>query len=353
MSTENTQSTHGLGCPRCGGMVPIPEGQAIVQCPFCSLRSSVRGERGVQRYQVTRRIEQHQAVEAMRRFLSGHGAIAGDAARKATLSEAFVAYVPFWTSWTRVLSWVFGQKQVGSGEHKRYEAREVRVVQDAHWNGVACDVGEFGVESVPLTNQPLLPFDADALHAGGMVFEPVGSFSDAQRSAAAEFERLVAQKAGLDRVSQTFTRYTRQRMGLVYYPLWVMRYLYRGRTFQVVVDGFSGQTLYGKAPGNVYFRAAAMVGGAALGSLVSIDGSALLFYLALQAGDSDDSGGLFVGGLAALVIGFGIIAAAYRAFRFGEQYEYRLKGAKPLDVFNPREIFSQVKELDKWIDRLT
>jgi hypothetical protein len=53
----------GLACPRCGGMVTIPEGQAIVICPYCDLRSSVSAENdpgwaddgnpgvGVRRYQ--------------------------------------------------------------------------------------------------------------------------------------------------------------------------------------------------------------------------------------------------------------------------------------------------------------
>jgi hypothetical protein len=42
-------------------MVPIPEGQAVVRCPFCDQRSLVRGERGLRRYQVPQRIEREQA----------------------------------------------------------------------------------------------------------------------------------------------------------------------------------------------------------------------------------------------------------------------------------------------------
>ena len=79
------ESTHGLSCPNCGGMVPIPEGQVIVRCPFCDQRSLVEGDTGVQRYQLERRIDRDQASQSMRKFLSGHRAIAGDAARRATL----------------------------------------------------------------------------------------------------------------------------------------------------------------------------------------------------------------------------------------------------------------------------
>ena len=30
---SETQAMKGLGCPRCGGVVPVPEGQVIVRCP--------------------------------------------------------------------------------------------------------------------------------------------------------------------------------------------------------------------------------------------------------------------------------------------------------------------------------
>ena len=61
-------SLHGLSCPNCGGMVPIPEGQAIVHCPFCEQRSFVRGERGLRRYQVAQRVDRDKAFAGLRQF---------------------------------------------------------------------------------------------------------------------------------------------------------------------------------------------------------------------------------------------------------------------------------------------
>lgn len=315
------EGVKGLTCPNCGGMVPIPEGEVIVRCPYCDLRSMVKGDRGLLRYQVPLQVDRGQAESAYRRFLRSSRAIAGQTARSAQMTEAFVAYMPFWAAWSRVLGWVFGEKRVGSGDDRRYEPREVRVVEDMTWNAAACDVGEFGVEAIPRIDPRLEPFNADALHATGMVFEPVSLLADAQRDAESEFARQVENKARLDRLSQVFVKFIRQRMGLVYYPLWVLRYLYRGRAYQVVVDGFGGEILYGKAPGSTIYRAAVLVGGMAVGALIAIDVSSLVFYLA--AGSSDDDSGLFFAGLALIGIGIGIMIKAYRKFRFGEVYEFR------------------------------
>jgi hypothetical protein len=333
-------------------MVPIPEGQVIVRCPYCELRSVVRGERGYQRYQVPCRVDRGQAEVALGGFFSRHRAIAGDVKRRATLEEVFLAHVPFWISQGRVLGWVFGQKEVGSGDRRRLEPREVQISQEATWNGAACDVGEFGIESVPLEGLPLEPFDPLALHAHGMVFEPVGSVSEARAEAEEDFSERVRASARLDRVSQIFMRTLRPRFGLVYYPLWVLRYHYRGRSFQVLVDGYAGKVLYGKAPGNTLYRAAVLVGGMALGALLAVDGAAAAAGLGVQLGDDGEF--LFAVALIALVAGAGLMAAAYRAFRHGEQFEYRTHAGKPAPgLFEPQALFSQMKEFDQWIDQLS
>jgi hypothetical protein len=322
MSTPQKEALKGLACPRCGGMVPIPEGQAIVVCPFCDLRSWVRGERGLRRYQVPARVDREQAIQALRGFLSSSLAIGQGVAREARLNEAFVAYLPFWTVWSRVMGWVFGQEQVGSGDNKRYEPREIKIAQEMSWNGAACDVGEFGVDQVSLVERPLEPFDTQALHDRGMVFEPVSSLSEAQSAARQDFESRLRSLGKLDRVSQVILHTSRERSGLVYYPLWVLRYLYRGRAFQVVVDGFSGQVLYGKAPGSTLFRAGVLVGGMALGAFLAVDISALIAYFALQLEDGDAVLGVGALALAALAGGFGLMAVAYQRFRYGEHYEF-------------------------------
>jgi len=317
--SDSTAALHGLGCPRCGGMVPIPEGQEIVVCPFCDLRSVVSGESGVRRYQTPCRVNRAGAVKACQNFLRSSLAIAGDARSKAQISEVFLVHLPFWAAWGRGLGWIFGQESVRRNDRREYRPREIKVVQELSWNTAACEVGEFGVNRIMLDGRPLEPFEPEELHRSGMVFEPVGSAEVALELARVDFENKIRTKGNLDRVNQVFVRIINPRLGLVYYPLWIVRYLYRGRSFQVAVDGFNAEVIYGKAPGNVLYRAAILVGGMATGAFVSIDVS----YLALRFSDSDDGEGLFIFALAAFLGGLGMMYASYRKFRYGEEYEYQ------------------------------
>jgi hypothetical protein len=130
--------------------------------------------------------------------------------------------------------------------------------------------------------------------------------------------------AEVDRVLQTFIRTVNPRTGLVYYPLYILRYLYRGRSFQVAVDGLTGKVLYGKAPGNTWFRAAIMVAGMAAGAFLIVDICSLITYFSIVAASADDDalGGL-VFALLTVAAGVGAISAGYHRFRYGEVYEFR------------------------------
>jgi hypothetical protein len=186
------------------------------------------------------------------------------------------------------------------------------------YNTVACDVGEFGVRRISLEGRLLEPFNGEDLHRSGMVFEPVGSEEEALKEAENAFQESVRQDTALDRSAQIFSRILSPRLGLVYYPVWVIRYLFRGRIFQVVVDGYDGALLYGKAPGNLLFRVISLVGGMALGAFLAIDVSAALISFS-----SDSDNDLFGLVLAVFAAGLGLMYAGYRRFRYGEHYEFQ------------------------------
>jgi hypothetical protein len=345
----------GLGCPRCGGMVPVPEGQAVVICPYCDQRSILSGLRGVRRYQAPLKVGRDEALDKLKGFLNGKFQVARDCARLSKVSEIFLVHLPFWAVWARGLAVAFGQVKVGSGNNERWEPREKKLSRDLNWNLPACEVGEFGVRQVSLEGCVLEPFDAAALHRSGMVFEPVGSSEAALETARAHFDETIRGEVQMARTAQVFTRLVRPRLGLVYYPLWVVRYHYHGRSFQVVVDGYSGQLLYGKAPGSVGYRAGVLVGGMAAGAVIAVDLPALILA---SASSSDDNPFLFA--LFIFVVGLGVMYGAYRTFRYGEHYEYhrfrvpgKNKGALggaaamlnlPGDLKQIREIVAQVEQ---------
>jgi len=316
---EKAEAALGLACPNCQGRLKIADGVRIIRCPFCDLRSLVRGERGVMRYQAPRRLDRAAALEKVKGYLRGLDRAPG-LSRQASFTDLFVVYLPFWSEWAEIGAWVFGKKQVGSGKTRRLEPREVRLLGRRNWNQAACDVHEFGVKDISLAGQQLEAFDPDALHADGMVFEPVTAGGAAWAEASLAIDEDVRAEAKLDQIASAHIHRIGGRRALVYYPLWVARYTFRQRAYQVVVDGADGKVLYGKAPGNIWFRAAALIAGFAVGALILVDGTALASQVVINADDSDSAVLLCL----PPVLGGAIMLAAYRRFRFGELLERRM-----------------------------
>lgn len=303
----------GLTCPNCSGVVPTPEGARVVACPFCDVRSLVQGERGVQRWQIRNKIERQQAMAAVQGFFSGMNK-ARDLKQAAKIKELFLVYLPYWRVHAFVAGWLFGRVKSGKDSTKPIE---VEVMEEMLWNDAAADVSEFGVHSVSASLADLEPYDSEFLHAEGMVFEPVESRDDALQEAQSHFLYCARKKQRLAEKFSEKIHYLRQQLSIVYFPLWVARYEYRGRNYQVVVDGTNAKVLYGKAPGNIFYRAIMLIFGMALGNFLIVNGTIIG---GLILGNDSDSDGIWLLALPFL-IGLGIVAAGYARFRHGEEVE--------------------------------
>lgn len=268
MQTERTQ---GLNCPSCGGVVPVPEGVRVVLCPFCDQRSLVQGERGVRRWQVCCRSSRDDAVQSVKGFYIGINK-ALDLSIKAQLSEVFLVYLPYWRVSATVAGWMLGRVKAGKDKTK---PAEVEILEEMHWADAAVDVSEFGVHRVSISKQDLEPFDPDQLRSEAMVFDPTESAVEALAEAEEHFLVRAREKAKLEKTFFEKLHLLRTETSLVYHPLWVARYAYRNRSYQVVVDGVRGQVLYGKAPGNLLYRAAAVVVSMAAGTFIMVNGTIL------------------------------------------------------------------------------
>jgi hypothetical protein len=143
-----------------------------------------------------------------------------------------------------------------------------------------------------------------------MVFRP-------QRAPAEVAEKLTARALAEaeganrpDHVNFSWFATIRRRVATVYYPMWVVRYSFRGQTYQALIDAEDGTLAYGKAPGNHLYRSIALVGTCAAACFV---GTTVLQNMGslLRSGDA-----LPLVGMLGLLL-TGMIAWGYRQFRHG------------------------------------
>jgi len=257
----------GLSCPNCGGTLEVDAGMRVVECPFCKTPLLATSEVGIRRLAVAARIDTEEARQIARRWLAKGIAKNPKLKTAAKIGEAFLSFLPFYRVEADCVGFALGTEQrrrtTGSGKNRRTTTYEVdverRVERSFDSTYPALNVAEWGIQRVDLSGDLLVPFDGDSLDRLGMVFPPTGSENDVREAALERFRQKADPSGGLHRVRFKFLQTLRERLTVIYYPLWVVRYRFQDRSYQVLVDAEDGTLAYGKAPGNDFFRAAMLV----------------------------------------------------------------------------------------------
>ncbi len=269
-----------LGCPACGGTLSVAEGQRVCDCRYCGGKSLVLAPNAVPRYVVGEAIDREGAVAAARRALR-HPEAPKPVQERTRFDTLALCYIPFYEATAIRLGTIFvrervkppaplGEDERGGGALDRWladpgEVREdTKVLEhDVLRIGPACELPELGIDRIGLAGlrqagspQPLSTFDPVALQSRAVVFAPT-----------LPAERFLEETTWRMPSWHDATRYVEARLKLLYYPVWQVRYRYRGRLYELAVDGLTGELLRGSAPREEPWSATPMAAGLALGTL--------------------------------------------------------------------------------------
>ena len=252
--------TH-VGCPACGGALSLAEGQRLVTCRYCGGKSLALIPDAVPRYTVRLAV----TVEVARR-------VAGEFLRKPAFPRALrergriqdvrLCYAPFYEiGGTRVGTFLLRESEkprppslddtANERDFEQWllkqpaETQGTRVIEQDYLHvGPACDLPELGVDRIPLDSlrrgakpAALDGYDLVELQRQAVVFSPTKPPN-----------RLVEERERRIAVRGDRTTLLEQRVRLLYYPVWQARYEYRGRPYEIAVDGVRGTVLRARAP---------------------------------------------------------------------------------------------------------
>jgi len=330
----------GITCPACSGELDISEGLRSFNCKYCGTLLVVKGESGTLKYYVPRKLKKEDAVAKAFDWLDKGMSKAKGLRANAKVEDAFLVFIPYWRVKADVVGWIFGQEKrtsTSNGRTTTYYVDVERKIQNSFDRTYsACDVAELGVKKINLTGDTILPVDFESLQREGMMFNIIASEKEAFDYAKNNFSAEARNAVNLYNV--TFEHYdlVRENIGIVYYPLWVIRYSFENRTYQVVVDGEDGTICYGKAPGNNLYRAIMGILGTGAGMfLTTFFGLFLLFEV--------DEKFPFIAFIISFGLGCFLISRGYKKFRYGGE----LVEGTGLDEKEEMSISKKTQELTK------
>ena len=308
----------GITCPSCNGELDIKEGLRTFNCKYCGTLLTVKGESGTMKYFVPRKIKKEDAIAKTFGWLSSGFKKAKGLKEKAVISESFLVFIPYWRIRADVVGWIFGQEKRTSTSNGRtttyYVDVEQKIQKSYDRTYSACDVSELGVKKINLTGDTIIPVDFETLQREGMMFNIIASEKEAFDYAKNSFSAEARNSVSLYNVTFEHLDLVREAIDIIYYPLWVVRYNFENRTYQVIIDGEDGSVCYGKAPGNNLYRAVMGILGTGIGMfLITLFG----IFVLLDASDNFP----FVAYLISVAAGIYFLNRGYKRFRYGGEIE--------------------------------
>lgn len=330
----------GITCPACSGELDINEGLRSFNCKYCGTLLVVKGESGTLKYYVPRKLKKEDAISKAFDWLDKGMSKAKGLRANSKVEDAFLVFIPYWRVKADVVGWIFGQEKrtsTSNGRTTTYYVDVERKIQNSFDRTYsACDVAELGVKKINLTGDTILPVDFESLQREGMMFNIIASEKEAFDYAKNNFSAEARNAVNLYNVSFEHYDLVRENIGIVYYPLWVIRYSFENRTYQVIVDGEDGSICYGKAPGNNLYRAIMGILGTGAGMfLTTFFGLFLLFEV--------DEKFPFIAFIISFGLGCFLISRGYKKFRYGGE----LVEGTGLDEKEEMSISKKAEELTK------
>ena len=290
-----------LMCPSCGAPLTLDEGDLISECKHCGTSSYLAEEGDYPRLMVRNCVGAQSARELCQEWWGGLNK-ARDIAKVAVIGDVRLVYLPFWSVTGSIFAWFTGYKKTKNARHPK----EAIVSEGMRWNGLACSAGDLGVESLPSLEGELEPFDASKLEPYAIPYAVTESLDEAMSSATSAMVARVRSELPMDGIYQQETHLVPRQAGVVYYPVWIVDYTYKGRQYKVLLDGFLGKVVFGRAPGSALYRSAVFTGAAALGTFLIPLG-----FKALESCTGRKCGG----SLGISLLGLAICLGGYFAFR--------------------------------------
>ncbi len=286
-----------MTCPSCGGQVQCEKGEDLVLCKFCESVFALTTDEVSNKVMYKMTVDKDKALAKVMAWF-GTGPKAKDLPNTAQVTEAYPLYLPFWRLIARGKACVCGIEEQRAGK----DNQKVEIPREA---------GDLGIQSI------VIPDRAEAISYDDQEIVTFGvtSSRDAAYEVGGKAISHMAVKDGSGRMTKVYfskSFFFPKAFTLIYYPFWIVRYTYEGRTYFTTVDGISAHVVSGRAPGNAGSQStSAGIGGAVSGGAV---GLGLGLVIATQGADVG-VGVLVVGVVAAIAL----IGYFYKRFRYGDE----------------------------------
>jgi hypothetical protein len=237
-----------IKCSHCGAPIAFEPGEILATCKYCGFTVVIEtGQTFTYEHSLLlNKYDPTQVEEQIREWMRGGFMKPSDLARKAKITEKELIYLPFW-----VVSVEARSSYKGIFERiTPAVAKEGTIEKDYDWLVLARKAAEFPTRDYEVPLEGKIAYDFRRIEGFAKVFNSEIDKTEAEEQAKAEIEnnhRFLAQQ-DVDKIIEMKTEIKVEETVYLHAPIWFIKYDYKGKTYQLILDGSTGSVIRGDIP---------------------------------------------------------------------------------------------------------
>ncbi|HLN46616.1 MAG TPA: zinc ribbon domain-containing protein [Candidatus Sulfotelmatobacter sp.] len=237
-----------IRCSNCGAPVEFRPGELVATCKYCGFTTVIEtGQPFVFEHSlILNHFDQTQIDKPIRDWMESGFLKPGDLARKAKITEKELIYLPFW-----VVSII--AKTTYKGIFERVAPPVVKdgtLEKEYNWLVLAREASDFPTREYDVPLEGKIPYDFRKIEGFAKILNSEIEREEALELAKQQIDashRFLLQQ-DVDKIIDMKSEFTLEQMVYLHAPIWFIKYEYKGKIYQIIVDGTEGMALKGDIP---------------------------------------------------------------------------------------------------------
>lgn len=237
-----------IRCSHCGAPVEFKPGEIIATCKYCGFTTVIETGQAFtfEHSLILNKFDEATIEQPARDWMSSGFLKPGDLARKSKLVEKSLVYLPFWVVSAEA-------KSAYKGIFERIApavVKEGTLSKEYNWLVLAREASGFPTLEYQVPLEGKIPYDFRKIEGFAKLLN-----SEINRETAIELARQQIEthhrfllQQDVDRIIEIKTDIDLRQVVYLHAPIWFIKYNYKGKLFQLLIDGASGCALKGDIP---------------------------------------------------------------------------------------------------------
>jgi len=238
----------GIRCSHCGAPVEFKPGEIIATCKYCGFTTVIETGQAFtfQHSLILNKFNPASIEGPIKDWMAGGFLKPADLARKAKPTEKNLVYLPFWVVSAEA-------KSTYKGIFERIApaiVKEGTISKEYDWLVLAREASGFPTREYQVPLEGKIPYDFRKIEGFAKLLNSEIDRDNALELARQQIEahhRFLLQQ-DVDRIVEIRTEISLKQMVYLHAPIWFVRYEYKGKDYQLIIDGATGVSIKGDIP---------------------------------------------------------------------------------------------------------